>query len=97
MNKIWDIVVNKSVATSTPEVDEPHNLEIQNNDKEAANAVPDDLSKPSDDDLRPTDDAQSGVKKIEAVTITWSKSSVYLILVLYERLLPHLASTSQRS
>lgn len=31
---------------------------------------------------RPTESAQSGVQKIEAVTLTWSKKSVFLLLVL---------------
>lgn len=33
-------------------------------------------------DNRPTESAQSGVRKIEAVTLTWSKRSVFLLLAL---------------
>lgn len=38
------------------------------------------MDDPKDD--RPAESAQSGVQKIEAVTLTWSKKSVFLLLVL---------------
>lgn len=34
------------------------------------------------EDLKPEENAQFGVKKIEAVTLTWNKSSVYVVLIL---------------
>lgn len=36
----------------------------------------------SSDEERPNQDAQNGVEKIEAVTLAWSRSSLYLVLVL---------------
>lgn len=35
------------------------------------------------DEEKPSEDAQNGVEKIEAVTLAWSRSSLYLVLVLY--------------
>ena len=34
-------------------------------------------------DLLPTEDAQRGVQKIEAVTLAWSKKSLATVLILY--------------
>ncbi|OAA79693.1 siderochrome-iron transporter MirB [Akanthomyces lecanii RCEF 1005] len=34
------------------------------------------------DEEKPSEDAQNGVEKIEAVTLAWSRSSLYLVLVL---------------
>lgn len=35
------------------------------------------------EDARPATNAQGGVQKIEAVTLTWNRSSVFLLLILY--------------
>ncbi len=40
------------------------------------------------DEEKPSEDAQNGVEKIEAVTLAWSRSSLYLVLVLYAFLSP---------
>lgn len=37
----------------------------------------------AEDSTRPADDAQIGVQKIEAVTLSWSKRSMCLVLILY--------------
>jgi hypothetical protein len=49
-------------------------------DKEAGYPTVNDVS--SNEQEKPAEDAQAGVKKIEAVTIAWSKKSAYLLLVM---------------
>ncbi|GAB1742759.1 hypothetical protein NU219Hw_g8470t1 [Hortaea werneckii] len=44
--------------------------------------TPDRLSIDDLEDARPATNAQGGVQKIEAVTLTWSKNSVFLLLIL---------------
>ena len=83
MNKFQSMLGKKTAQTEASEVDNATSPEIQANEKGVSQITPDDFTKPDNDIERPDEDAQSGVKKIEAVTITWSKSSVYLILVLY--------------
>lgn len=57
--------------------------------------TPDRLSIDDLEDARPATNAQGGVQKIEAVTLTWSKNSVFLLLILYGgRLLKPPRSTS---
>ncbi|CAG8055571.1 unnamed protein product [Penicillium salamii] len=60
--------------TQTPE-DEPTVIQLRAGDKEAGpvnDTIPDD---------KPTEDAQTGVKKIEAVTLTWGRGSMFMVLV----------------
>lgn len=50
-------------------------------EKDAANHAA--ASATSNDETKPDEEAQAGVAKIEAVTLAWSRSSLYLVLVLY--------------
>ena len=59
-------------------VDHP-GAEVKADDQEAGNIAIDDIVK---DESKPTEDAQAGVQKIEAVTLSWSKASVFITLVL---------------
>ncbi|KAJ6788010.1 hypothetical protein PWT90_01122 [Aphanocladium album] len=43
-------------------------------------------NKAVEDEEKPSENAQSGVEKIEAVTLAWSRRSLYLTLVLFEGL-----------
>ncbi|KAL4926713.1 MFS siderochrome iron transporter MirB [Aspergillus undulatus] len=75
-------------GTETPSFDDPVALEVRADDKEAAHVPENDIANDKEGsvgvppDKKPTDEAQTGVKKIEAVTLTWAKSSVYLVLCL---------------
>lgn len=51
-----------------------------NQDREAQ-ILPDDSK--NFEDVVPTQDAQTGVQKIEAVTLTWTKKSLAGLLILY--------------
>jgi hypothetical protein len=73
LDKVHSVVGKTERAT----VDDPIALQVRADDKEAAPGFPEDLK-----DEKPAENAQSGVQKIEAVTLAWSKSSVYVLLVL---------------
>jgi hypothetical protein len=60
------------------ETEDPVAVQMQILDKEAAVHAVDEV-----DLKKPVEDAQNGVQKIEAVTLAWSKSSLYLVLCLY--------------
>lgn len=76
-NRIRDVVGGKSDnITEDPIVEE-----AISNDKEASHPVTEIPSR--DEKAKPTEEAQIGVQKIEAVTLAWSKKSVYIILGLY--------------
>lgn len=80
MKKFHSIVGGKSAGDGTS-VDDPIALQIRADDKEAAHAPFDKVS--CNDDAKPSEDAQPGVKKIEAVTLAWSKKTAFAVLVLY--------------
>lgn len=85
--------VNTPSDTKQPSsIEEGHTLADPTNEK---NATSGSLEKASDseaqDDEKPSEDAQNGVKKIEAVTLAWSKKSLAGVLVLYVLALPQLA------
>ena len=52
-------------------------------EQQNAAAALDRLSIDDVEDAKPATNAQGGVQKIEAVTLTWSRSSVFLLLILY--------------
>lgn len=85
--------VNTPSDTKQPSsIEEGHTLADPTNEK---NAMSGSLDKASDSDAqeneKPSEDAQNGVKKIEAVTLAWSKKSLAGVLVLYVLALPQLA------
>jgi hypothetical protein len=80
LKKFHTIVGDKSASTEAASVDDPSTLQAKAGDKEAGYPTANDVS--NNDPEKPAEDAQAGVKKIEAVTIAWSKSSAYLVLVL---------------
>ncbi|KXS94066.1 hypothetical protein AC578_5322 [Pseudocercospora eumusae] len=59
---------------------DPNLPQHRGDDKEAAHELTDAGRASSND--RPAQDAQPGVQKIEAVTLTWPKKSVFLLLIL---------------
>ncbi|KAJ0419752.1 major facilitator superfamily domain-containing protein [Aspergillus carlsbadensis] len=79
LDKIHTIVGSKSADGEKSPVDDPIAMQVRADDKEAQHAPADEI-KPAEDKV--ADDAQLGVKKIEAVTLTWSKKSVYFTLAL---------------
>lgn len=80
LSRIHRIVGNKSADTQTP-AEDPNVIQIKADDKEAVHASVDGVSTA---DEKPTEDAQAGVRKIEAVTLTWGKGSVFTVLILYD-------------
>ncbi|KAL3484192.1 major facilitator superfamily domain-containing protein [Aspergillus germanicus] len=79
LDKIHTVVGRKSADGDKSSVDDPVAMQVRADDKEAQHAPADEIT-PAEDKV--ADDAQLGVKKIEAVTLTWSKRSVYFTLVL---------------
>lgn len=76
------IIGNKT--TDTPEettVDDPNALQVRCDDKEAGHAPFNETS--STEEAKPSQDAQAGVQKIEAVTLAWPKGTAFGVLVLY--------------
>ncbi|KAJ5738082.1 siderochrome-iron transporter MirB [Penicillium malachiteum] len=57
--------------------EDPAAVQASINDKEADNPI---TEVHSGKEVKPTEDAQDGVQKIEAVTLAWSRQSVYLCL-----------------
>jgi hypothetical protein len=84
--------VNTPNNTKQPSsIEEGHTLADPTNEK---NVTSGSLEKVSDseaqEDEKPSEDAQNGVKKIEAVTLAWSKKSLAGVLILYVLVLPRL-------
>lgn len=83
MKRFHTIVGDKPASAS---VDGPRTVQAAADDKEAAfppvNEVTTNNDNSDHNQEKPSEDAQAGVKKIEAVTLAWSKSSAYLVLVL---------------
>lgn len=80
VKKLYTTVCDKSASPKVATVDDPRALQEKASDKEAGYPTVNDVS--SIEQEKPAEDAQAGVKKIEAVTIAWSKKSAYLLLVL---------------
>lgn len=79
---------HRSVGVLTPD-DTKHPSTIEGHTPVASNISPADeenafpLEKTSELEEKPSEDAQNGVKKIEAVTLAWSKKSLAGVLILY--------------
>lgn len=84
-SKLHRIVGEKSPADS-PELstDDPTTVEIRADDKEASHPRNEHGVSLKNDEERPTEDAQIGVRQIEAVTLAWTRGSMFTILVLYD-------------
>ncbi|OAA71423.1 siderochrome-iron transporter MirB [Cordyceps fumosorosea ARSEF 2679] len=67
------------VGTKADVETEQTNIDNSTAEKDAAHTASEAITK---DEERPDEDAQNGVEKIEAVTLAWSRSSLYLVLVL---------------
>ena len=86
LDKIHTIVGDKSAQDNkASSLDNPNALQMVADDKEAGHAPVKEIF--SGDGDRPAEDAQAGVKKIEAVTLAWSRGSMYTALVLYASIL----------
>lgn len=82
MDNFHSIVGNKLQEGPTP-VDDPSAMQIRADDKEAGKIGMNEVPLPDKSDMKPSENAQSGVKKIEAVTISWSRGSMFAVLILY--------------
>ena len=80
MNRLHSIVGSKSSNDLDSIVVDDPGANTKADDKEAGNVPANDVLK---EESKPTQDAQAGVQKIEAVTLAWSKESVYTTLILY--------------
>lgn len=83
VKKFHTIVGDKPASAAADSVEDPRPLQGRADlaDVKEANLTP--VNEVSiRDQEKPSDDAQAGVKKIEAITIAWSKGSAYLVLVL---------------
>lgn len=77
LDKVHCVVGRKSAnSPQAPLVDDPIALLVRAHDREDANGPVDEGASREED--KPADNAQTGVKKIEAVTLAWSKKSVYI-------------------
>lgn len=82
MKKFHSIVGEKPAQDAeAPSVDDPNVGQIRADDKEAAHAPAN--AETNNEEANPSDGAQAGVKKIEAVTLSWTRGTAYAILVLY--------------
>lgn len=75
--KKFHTIVGSKDATETS-INDPATVQVRADDKEAA-YLPSEVNEAE----KPSEDAQAGVKKIEAVTLAWSKRTAWVILVLY--------------
>lgn len=81
LNKFHTLVARNSTAKNERgTVDDPSALQVRADDKEAGPTIANEVAS---DEAKPTENAQEGVKKIEAVTLAWGKGSVFTILILY--------------
>ncbi|KAH1544232.1 hypothetical protein KXV92_005745 [Aspergillus fumigatus] len=81
MKKFHSIVGEKPAQDAeAPSVDGPNVRQIRADDKEAAHAPAN--AETNNEEANPSDGAQAGVKKIEAVTLSWTRGTAYAILVL---------------
>lgn len=80
IKKFHSIVGDKSTNKGTS-ADDPIALQVGADDKEAAHAPVNEVFRTEKD--KPNKDAQPDVKKIEAVTLAWSKKTAFAVLVLY--------------
>ncbi|EAW15364.1 MFS siderochrome iron transporter MirB [Aspergillus clavatus NRRL 1] len=80
LNKFHTLVARNSTAKNERgTVDDPSALQVRADDKEAGPTIANEVAS---DEAKPTENAQEGVKKIEAVTLAWGKGSVFTILIL---------------
>ncbi|KAB8209842.1 major facilitator superfamily domain-containing protein [Aspergillus parasiticus] len=71
-------------APTVEDIETPVTVNAGPYDKEAGTGSPEDKTASSDDDISlPHEDAQRGVKDIEAVTLAWSKATLATFLILY--------------
>lgn len=79
-------IVGEKPAEGSPEAstDDPAAMQIKANDKEAAHDLVHEVKgvNAAEED-KPTEDAQIGVRQIEAVTLAWGRGSMFTILILY--------------
>lgn len=80
MKRFYSILRGSSAKDSTL-VDDPRTIQLRADDKEAAQTPVNEMNRNDED--KPSEDAQPGVKKIEAVTLAWSKKTAFAVLVLY--------------
>ncbi|KAI7978495.1 hypothetical protein EIK77_002046 [Talaromyces pinophilus] len=83
MDKLHTIVVGNKPQEGLIPADDPHAMQIRADDKEAGKIGMNEVPMLDKSDVKPSEDAQSGVKKIEAVTISWSRGSMFTVLILY--------------
>lgn len=82
MDKLHTIVGNRPQEGPIP-ADDANAMQIRADDKEARKIGMNEVPMPDKTDTKLSEDAQSGVKKIEAVTISWSRGSMFAVLIFY--------------
>lgn len=77
-------LVGENTAANSPDASRDHQdvAQIRANDKEAAHDMNEVTEVTKNGEDRPTEDAQVGVRKIEAVTLAWGKGSMFTVLIL---------------
>jgi hypothetical protein len=84
LSKFHSIVGRKSADVEITPAEDPNAIKIRADDKEAVHAPINEITIKEDE--KPAEDAQAGVRKIEAVTLTWGRGSMFTVLILYETL-----------
>lgn len=80
LSRFHRIIGNSADTANTAPGDDPIVIQLQAGDKEGTHATDNEI--PDKDDNKPTENAQAGVQKIEAVTLTWGRSSMFMVLIL---------------
>lgn len=84
LSKLHRIVGENPAADShEASTSDPNVVQMRANDKEAAHDMNEIAGVSKNDEDRPTEDAQVGVRQIEAVTLAWGKGSVFTVLILF--------------
>jgi hypothetical protein len=74
----------EEIALGTPQVESGADIAVaEKQSPEVVDSSPDDIRAANTDDANslekiPSVDAQAGVKKVEAVTLTWTKNELYV-------------------
>jgi hypothetical protein len=82
LSRFHRIVGDKSGTTTQDVIEEPNTVQLRADDKEAAHVPVNEVVDDASEKDKPAEKAQEGVRKIEAVTLAWSRASMFTILVL---------------
>ncbi|KAJ5103084.1 siderochrome-iron transporter MirB [Penicillium argentinense] len=82
LSRLHRIVGDKSETNTQDVIEEPNTVQLGADDKEAAHVPVDEVVDDASEKDKPAENAQEGVRKIEAVTLAWSRASMFTVLVL---------------